>query len=192
MCVTSVWLLKRPRRGENPVLLSRAVISEQMRIPWKIITIFNRKSYLPRVTPKLTQNAAKRLHQQNKGAPRFARRQPLVFAGLFAAFCVNFGVTLGRYLFRLKIVLEWLRYEDPVNLRISLQSGLAFSCSVAFAVVATVRWASAHSYWYCSLVHIFQLFRNDYSFTTRLGYQTNPSWHIIYASYVFLFREENA
>ena len=30
-------------------------------------TIFNRKSYLPRVTPKLTQNVAKRPHQQNRG-----------------------------------------------------------------------------------------------------------------------------
>ena len=40
-------------------------------------TIFNRKSYLPRVTPKLTQNAAKRPHQQNRGRRASRGANPL-------------------------------------------------------------------------------------------------------------------
>ena len=62
----------------------------------RITIIFNRKSYLPRVNPKLTQNAAKRLAKTG-GWRRAKRGAPLFYWwGLFAAFCVNFGVTLGR------------------------------------------------------------------------------------------------
>ena len=55
--------------------------------------------------PKLTQNVAKRPRQQNWG--RRAKRgvTSLVFASLFGAFSVNFGVLLGRYFFRYKMIL---------------------------------------------------------------------------------------
>jgi len=51
------------------------------------VAIFNRRSYLPRVTPKLTQNATKRPHQHKRGR---SASPTLVFASPFTTFCVAF------------------------------------------------------------------------------------------------------
>ena len=45
--------------------------------------------------PKINAKRNKKASSTKQGAPRFARRQSPVFARLFAAFGVNFGVTLG-------------------------------------------------------------------------------------------------
>ena len=65
---------------------------------FRIFAIFYRKSYLPRVTPKLAQNAAKRPHQQNRGRRVSRGANPLFLRAFLqpwrATFCAS--LRLGK------------------------------------------------------------------------------------------------